>query len=55
MSQHHIEAYKSLTYDNLPTLKLPTKVANYAFNTEIPLSWWTNDLNLSLLKRPNKI
>ena len=55
MSQRHIGTYKALTYNNLPTLNLLTKVANYAFNIGLPLERWTYDLDISLLKKPNKI
>ena len=51
MSQRHIGTYKALTYNNLPTLQLLTKIANYFFNIGIPLTQWTNDLDVSLLKK----
>ena len=55
MSQRHIGTYKALTYGNLTTSQLLTKITNYSFDIGIPLTRWTNYLDVSLLKSPNKI
>ena len=54
MSQRHIGTYKAMTYD-LPLLRLVNSVSNIAFNIGHPLERWTFDLDVSLLKKPNKI
>ena len=54
MSQRHIGTYKAMTY-NLPLLRLVNSVSNIAFNIGQPLERWTYDLDVSLLKKPNKI
>ena len=53
MSQRHIGTYKAMTYD-LPLLRLVNSVSNIAFNIGHPLERWTYDLDVSLLKKPNK-
>ena len=54
MSQRHIGVYRALTYD-LPLLQMVNNIANFAFNIGQPLERWTFDLDVSLLKKPNKI
>ena len=54
MSQRHIGVYRALTYD-LPLLQLVNNVANFTFNIGQPLERWTFDLDVSSLKKPNKI
>ena len=53
MSQRHIGTYKAITYD-LPLLNIDNKVSNIAFQLGEPLERWTFDLDVSLLKKPNK-
>ena len=55
MSQRHIGTHKVLTYGNLTTLQLLTKVSDYFFNLSRPLSHWQEDLDVSLLKKSDKI
>ena len=55
MSHRHIGTYKALTQNNASTLKLINNVSNMAFNIGLPLQRWTKDLDVSLLKKPNKI
>ena len=55
MSGRHIGTYKALTYNNLPTLQIVNAVSDYAFQLGNPLERWTKDLDVSLLKKPNKI
>ena len=55
MSGRHIGTYKALTYDNIPTLNIINSISNYAFQLGTPLKRWTKDLDVSLLKKPNKI
>ena len=54
MSQRHIGTYKAMTHD-LRLLKVVNNVANIAFRIGLPLTRWTKDLDVSLLKKPNKI
>ena len=54
MSLRHIGTYKALTFNNLPTLKMINNISNIAFNIGEPLERWTHDLDVSLLKKPNK-
>ena len=54
MSQRHIGTYKALTFDNLETLSMINTISNSAFRLGEPLERWTNDLDVSLLKKPNK-
>ena len=53
MSQRHIGVYKAMTYD-LPLLNIVNKISNIAFQIGEPLERWTFDLDVSLLKKPNK-
>ena len=55
MSHRHIGTYKALTQDNTSTLSMINQISNYAFNLGLPLRRWTKDLDVSLLKKPNKI
>ena len=55
MSLRHIGTYKALTQNNLPTLRMINSISNMAFNLGIPLERWTHDLDVSLLKKTNKI
>ena len=55
MSGRHIDTYQALTFNNTRTLKIIYSIANYAFNIGTPLDCWTKDLDVSLLKKPNKI
>ena len=55
MSGRHIGTYRALTYNNIKTLNIINSIANYSFNNGIPLDRWTKDLDVSLLKKPNKI
>ena len=55
MSNRHIGTYRALTQDNISTLKVINSISNMAFNIGLPLQRWTNDLDVSLLKKPNKI
>ena len=54
MSSRHIGTYKALTFNNIRTLKMVNKIANTAFKIGEPLERWTHDLDVSLLKKPNK-
>ena len=54
MSQRHIGTYKALTQGNLRTLEMINTISNTAFQIGEPLDRWTNDLDVSLLKKPNK-
>ena len=54
MSQRHIGTYKAMTQD-LNILKMVNQISNIAFNIGEPLERWTFDLDVSLLKKPNKI
>ena len=54
MSQRHIGTYKALTQGNLKTLEMINTISNTAFQIGEPLDRWTNDLDVSLLKKPNK-
>jgi len=54
MSQErYVSTYRALTYD-LPLLKLVNNVANTVINLGQPIQQWTNDLDVSLLKKFNK-
>jgi len=55
MTQRHIGTYRALKYDNLLVLKMINNISNYAFNIGTPLNRQTKDLDVSLLKKPNKI
>ena len=55
MSSRHIGTYKALTFNNIPVLNMINEIANYAFNIGLSLKRWTKDLDVSLLKKPNKI
>ena len=55
MSGRHIGTYRALTFNNIRTLKIINGIANYAFNIGTPLDRWTKDLDVSLLKKSNKI
>ena len=55
MSGRHIGTYKALTYNNISTLNVVNAISNYAFQLGTPLERWTKDLDVSLLKKPNKI
>ena len=55
MSGRHIGTYKALTYGNTTILHMINEISNYSFNIGIPLQRWTKDLDVSLLKKPNKI
>ena len=55
MSGRHIGTYRALTYGNTRTLQMINCISNYAFNIGAPLTRWTKDLDVSLLKKPNKI
>ena len=54
MSSRHIGTYKALTFDNIKTLNMVNNIANTAFRIGEPLERWTYDLDVSLLKKPNK-
>jgi len=54
MSSRHIGTYKALTFNNIKTLKMVNNIANTAFKIGEPLERWTYDLDVSLLKKPNK-
>ena len=54
MSQRHIGTYKAMATDQ-QIMQIINGIGNMAYNTGIALERWTNDLDVSLLKRPNKI
>jgi len=55
MSNRHIGTYKALTYGNHDTLHIINEIANASFNIGFPLERWKKDLDVSLLKKKNKI
>ena len=55
MSGRHIGTYHALTQDNTKLLEMIKNILNFAFNIGLPLERWTKDLDVSMLKRTNKI
>ena len=54
MPQRHTGTYNVMTYDP-PFLKIVNQISNIAFNIGEQLECLTFDLDVSFLKKPNKI